>query len=159
MTILIETENLKPHQVYLSRVSFKEISALNNLNYFNIFLSSICNYCGKHISNEIRNDYRTILLCGHHYHTECLCKGKDDHINIVRCIHCYEKFKHLNYVLKHIYSTYSHSTPIYTQGSNTNESPYNYVNNNDNMNIEVTIQREGYNNNNNYPILYKRMFY
>jgi hypothetical protein len=154
MTILIEMENLKPHRVYLSRVSFKEISALNNLNYFNTFLSSVCNYCDKHISNEIRNDYRTILLCGHHYHTECLCKGNEDHINIVRCIHCYEKFNHLNYLLKYFYSTYSPST-----STNLSNNPPSYINNNNNTSIEVSIKRDGYNNNNNYPILYKRIFY
>jgi hypothetical protein len=118
-------------KVYLSRVSFKEINALNGLHFLNDFLSQICNYCKKTIKNETKNDYRTILICGHHYHTECICNCSTDHINIVRCMNCFEKMDKIKEIVKSTYSTY-----------------------------DITDDNIGYivNNihTNNYPLLYKR---
>lgn len=120
-------------KVYLSRVSFKEINALNGLRFLNDFLSQICNYCKKAIKNETRNDYRTILICGHHYHTECICNCSNDHINIVRCMNCFEKMDKIKEIVKSTYSTYD-------------------VNNDNIGHIVNNIHT------NNYPLLYKRMF-
>jgi hypothetical protein len=122
-----ENENNK---VYLSRVSFKEINALNSLEYVTDFLSQVCNYCNKAIKNEVRNDYRTIMLCGHHYHTECICNCSTDHISIVRCINCFEKMDKIKDIVKCTYSIYD-------------ENSDNIVNN----------------RSNHYPLLYKRKFY
>lgn len=120
-------------KVYLSRVSFKEINALNGLHFLNDFLSQICNYCKKAIKNETRNDYRTILICGHHYHTECICKCSTDHINIVRCINCFEKMDKIKDIVKYTYSTYD-----------VNRDNIGHIVNNARVN--------------NYPLLYKRKF-
>lgn len=151
MTFLIEIENKEetssqyaiqtPNSnssnvtnVYLSRVSFKEINALNGISFLNEFLSQICNYCKKVIKNETRNDYRTILICGHHYHTECICKCLTEHINIVRCMNCFEKIDKIKEIVKSTYSTYDVSS--------------------DNIGHIVVNN----NHTNNYPLLYKRKF-
>ena len=131
---IINTENKSNTKVYLSRVSFKEINDLNGLNFLNDFLSQICNYCNKAIQNETRNDYRIILLCGHHYHTECICKCAIDHINIVRCINCFEKMEHVQEIVKYTYSTYD-----------INSNNVGYV-----VNKKLS---------NSYPLIYKRMFH
>lgn len=120
-------------KVYLSRVSFKEINALNGLDYMNDFLSQICNYCNKTIKNEVRNDYRTILICGHHYHTECICKCSTENINIVRCINCFEKMDKIKEIVKYTYSTYDVNSDTIGHIVNDNISK-------------------------NYPLLYKRKF-
>lgn len=120
-------------KVYLSRVSFKEINALNRLHFLNDFLSQICNYCKKAIKNETRNDYRTILICGHHYHTECICKCSTDHINIVRCMNCFEKMDKIQEIVRCTYSTYD-----------VNSDNIGHIVNN--------------NHKSNYPLLYKRKF-
>lgn len=120
-------------KVYLSRVSFKEINTLNSLQFLNIFLSQECNYCKKAIKNETRNDYRTILICGHHYHTECICKCSTDNINIVRCMNCFEKMDKIKEIVKSTYSTYD-----------VNSNNIGHIVNNSRSN--------------NYPLLYKRKF-
>jgi hypothetical protein len=125
--------NNKKINVYLSRVSFDEINGLNGLDYLNDFLSQICNYCNKVIKNEVRNDYRTILLCGHHYHTECICNCSTEHINIVRCINCFEKIDPIKNIVKYTYSTYDLNS----------DNVADIVNN--------KISK-------NYPFLYKRKF-
>lgn len=125
--------NISDTNVYLSRVSFKEINSLNSLEFINIFLSQICNYCKKAIKNDTRNDYRTILICGHHYHTECICKCLTEDINIVRCMNCFEKMDKIKEIVKSTYSIYDVNYDNICNIANNSRS-------------------------NNYPVLYKRKF-